>query len=92
MKFYGVFRTAAGMDAVSLDLPDDGTTVASAVTELASRPGFGELKKLVLDEASDPRPNALILLAGREIGALDGLNTKLKGDDELSLLPIAHGG
>ena len=91
LKLYGVFRSAAGTDAVDLDLSGP-PTVRVAIDELVSRPNFAEVKRLIFGEASDPRPNALILLAGREIGALGGLDTKLNGDDELSLLPIAHGG
>ena len=93
LKLYGVFKSAAGADAISLDLPGEEPTVRLAVSELVSQPGCDELRKLVLEEkGSDPRSNALILLAGREIGALAGLETKLNEDDELSLLPIAHGG
>jgi molybdopterin converting factor small subunit len=93
LRFYGVFRSAAGLDAVSLDMPDKQATVRLAISELVSRPDYGELKKLIFeDESSDPRSNALILLGGREIGALAGLDTKLEPDDELSLLPVAHGG
>jgi molybdopterin converting factor small subunit len=93
LKLYGVFRSAAGADAISLDIPDEEATVRLAIGELVSRPGCGELKKLILEEeSSDPRSSALIVIGGREIGALAGLDTKLKEDDELSLLPIAHGG
>jgi len=92
LKLYGVFRSTAGADAINLALPDEEPTVRLAISELVSRPGCDELRKLVLEEGSDPRSNALILLGGREIGALAGLDTKLNEDDELSLLPIAHGG
>ena len=93
MKLYGVFRSAAGTENLSIEVSETEPTVRSAVGELVSRPGCGELQKLIFEEgSSDPRSNALILLAGREIGALSGLDTKLKEDDELSLLPIAHGG
>jgi len=91
LKLYGVFRSAAGTDAVNLDL-NGQPTVRAAIDELVSRPNLLELKKLIFGDGSDPRPYALILLAGREIGALGGLDTELKRDDELSLLPIAHGG
>ena len=40
----------------------------------------------------DPRPNALIMVSGREISTLNGLDTMLTEEDELSLLPVAHGG
>ena len=92
LKLYGVFRFAAGTDTLSLDLTGEEPTVRVAIDELVSRPNLLELKRLIFGEASDPRSNALILLGGREIGALGGLDTKLKCDDELSLLPIAHGG
>ena len=91
LKLYGVFRSAAGTDTLSLDL-NGQPTVRAAIDELISRPNLLELKRLIFGEASDPRSNALILLGGREIGALGGLDTKLKRGDELSLLPIAHGG
>ena len=92
LKLYGVFRFAAGTDTLSLDLTGEEPTVRVAIDELVSRPNLLELKKLILGDGSDPRPYALILLAGREIGALGGLDTELKRGDELSLLPIAHGG
>ena len=92
LKLYGVFRSAAGTDAVSLDLPERKPTIRSAVAELVTRPGCGELERLILGGSDDPRSNTLILLGGREITALTGLDTELKEDDEISLLPIAHGG
>jgi molybdopterin converting factor small subunit len=93
LRLYGVFKSAAGADAVSLDLPDTEPTVRLAINRLVSRPGGDELQKLILvEKGSDPRSNALIMLGGREIGTLAGLETRLKEDDELALLPIAHGG
>jgi molybdopterin converting factor small subunit len=78
---------------MSLNLPSAEATVRSAIVELVSRPDCGELKKLILDgESLDPRPSTLILVSGREIGALAGLETRLKENDEMSLLPVAHGG
>jgi len=93
LKLYGVFRSAAKTDMLSLSLPDADATVRAAVMKLVSRPDCDELKKLILDgESLDPRPSTLILVSGREIGALAGLETKLKENDEMSLLPVAHGG
>jgi len=92
LKLYGVFRSAAGTNVVSLDMPEGTPTVRSAIAELATRPGCGGLERLILGGSDDPRSNTLILLRGREISALTGLDTELKEDDEISLLPIAHGG
>jgi sulfur-carrier protein len=92
-KLYGVFRSAVGSATVNLDLSHGEPTVRLAISELVSRPDSSELKKLILEwDTQDPRPNALILVAGREITALNGLDTRLEDGDELSLLPIAHGG
>jgi molybdopterin converting factor small subunit len=32
------------------------------------------------------------MVSGREIGSLNGLETRVSSDDELALLPVAHGG
>ncbi|GAG28848.1 unnamed protein product, partial [marine sediment metagenome] len=40
----------------------------------------------------DPRPNALILVGGKEINALQGLETEVKNADEVVLIPMVHGG
>jgi len=71
----------------------DEPTVRDAISGIATRSDLSQLKQLVFDgETPDPRPNALIMVSGREISTLDGLDTKLKVNDELALLPIAHGG
>jgi molybdopterin converting factor small subunit len=93
LRLYGVFRSAAGSEKVELNLAVDEPTVRIAIADIATRSDLRELKQLVFDgETLDPRPNALIMVSGREIGTLDGLDTKLKVSDELALLPIAHGG
>ena len=93
LRLYGVFRSAAGSDAVELELSSDTPTVRSALAQLFARKDCGGLSNLILDsQSSDARSSTLILVSGREIGALEGLETKLKDDDEVSLLPVAHGG
>jgi molybdopterin converting factor small subunit len=70
-----------------------GSTVKSLVAQLVLGDRFEQLKELLLDSStSDPRPNALILVSGREINSLNGLETVLHEGDEIALLPIAHGG
>jgi len=93
LKLYGVFRSAARTETIGLELSLTEPTVRTAITEMLARRESAELKRLVLDgETGDPRSNTLILVSGREIGALAGLDTKLREGDVLSLLPIAHGG
>lgn len=51
------------------------------------------LKQALIDpELGDPRTNALILINGREISALNGLETKMCDQDEITFVPVVHGG
>jgi len=75
-----------------LEIPEKtGTTVRYTIEELIRREDLRDLRTLLIS-SSDPRSNALILVSGREIGSLNGLETELKDNDELALLPVAHGG
>ena len=47
---------------------------------------------LISPELNDPRLNALILVNGRDISVLNGMNTVLKDGDELTVVPVVHGG
>jgi molybdopterin converting factor small subunit len=93
VRLFGVFRSAARASELNLQIRDVHPTVRDALFQLVSTDSFAGLKQLLLDsEVADPRPNALIIVSGREISTLDGLETKLTENDELSLLPVAHGG
>jgi molybdopterin converting factor small subunit len=43
-------------------------------------------------EFDDSRSNSLILVNGREISVLNGLETKLNDGDEIVFVPVVHGG
>lgn len=93
IRLYGVFRSAAKTNDLEVTISDSTPTVISAITHLISEESFEELKHLLFDaETGDPRSNALIMVSGREINTLNGLETKLTSGDELVLLPVAHGG
>jgi molybdopterin converting factor small subunit len=93
VKLFGVFRSAAKASEIEVPLREENPTVRSVISQLLSQESFASLRELLLDlETADPRPNALIMVSGREISTLDGLETKLGMNDELSLLPVVHGG
>jgi molybdopterin converting factor small subunit len=93
LKFYGVFRTATRTDELTVEVAEKIPTVRSVLSQLASKKEYSNLKQLLLENGTgDPRPNALIMVSGREISALNGLETLVTENDELALLPIAHGG
>jgi molybdopterin converting factor small subunit len=93
VRLFGVFRSAAKTSELSLQISDENATVRAAISRLVSADSLVDLRHLLFDgQVADPRPNALIMVSGREIGTLDGLETRLTKHDELSLLPVAHGG
>jgi molybdopterin synthase sulfur carrier subunit len=90
VKFVGSLRHASGAECLGLDCAENACvrTLISEITE--KRP---ELKHSLIDQQlQDPRINALILVNGREINVLNGLETRLNDGDELVLIPVVHGG
>jgi len=92
VKFYGVLKTAARTEGLEIDF-DSPVSVRQLVNKLLDVIARPELKTYLIDaDLKDPRPNALILVSGTEVGALDGIDTMLRDSDEVVFLPVAHGG
>lgn len=90
VRLLGVFRGVTGKSEMNLKL--DQATVRSVVQTIAKSLS-NEARGLLIDaELNDPRPNALILLNGKEISVLKGLETEVKEGDEVTLIPVSHGG
>ncbi len=86
----GVFRAFSNKSQVSVKLRNH--TVRDAILLLAESLS-AEAKRLLVDpELGDARPNALILVNGKEINVLKGLETALEDGDEVTLIPVSHGG
>lgn len=90
VRLLGVFRGVSGKSEMNLKL--DQATVRNVVQTIAKSLSK-EARGLLIDaELNDPRPNALILLNGKEINVLKGLETEVKEGDEVTLIPVSHGG
>jgi molybdopterin synthase sulfur carrier subunit len=90
IRLLGVFRGMVGKDQLSVKL--NHATVRTAVQALAELMP-SEARRLLIDpELNDPRPNALVLLNDREINVLKGMETEVKNNDVLTIIPVAHGG
>ena len=90
VKFVGSLRHVSGVNELALSRKA-GCSVKKLVTEIAGE--LPELKRSLIDsQLEDPRPNALILVNGREISVLDGLETRLMDGDEVVFVPVVHGG
>ena len=90
VKFVGSLRHVSGVNELALT-PKEGFSVKELMIEIAGE--LPELKRSLIDPHLEAlRTNALILVNGREISVLDGLETNLKDGDEVVLVPVVHGG
>lgn len=91
VKFLGVFRQFSGRNRVLVKL-EKPATVGKAIEKLVEA-FSSEFRRMLVDpELEDPRPNALILVNGKEISVLQGLKTEVEDGDEIVLVPVSHGG
>jgi len=91
VRFLGIFQRLSGKKRFKLKLEEPATVrkVVMNLTETFS----SEFKRVLVDsQLDDPRPNALILVGGKEISVLQGLETEVKDAEEIVLLPMVHGG
>lgn len=91
VKLVGVLHKLAEREDISLRI-NAPAVVKDAISELTNH--FpSKFKQVLIDpELNDPRPNVLILINGREINVLKGLETRVKNGDKLLLIPVSHGG
>jgi adenylyltransferase/sulfurtransferase len=90
VKFIGALRHVSGVNELALDFAE-ALSLKELIREIISR--LPEPKRILFDQQfEDPRLTALILVNGREISALNGLETSLKDGDEVVLVPVVHGG
>jgi molybdopterin synthase sulfur carrier subunit len=90
LRFLGALRHSSGTDTLTLDCQE-----AASVLDLIDAVTLHSptLRRNLLDEQlENPTSNALILLNGKEISALNGLQTKVKDWDEVVFVPVVHGG
>ena len=92
VKFIGSLRHISGTGELALSCKSY-VAIRELMNEIIKE--LPELKRSLIDQQfGDPRPNTntLVLVNGREISVLDGLETKLKDGDEVVLIPFVHGG
>jgi sulfur-carrier protein len=89
-KFLGALRHASGKEKLTLEC-EKNASIMNLIEALTSQ--APALRRSLLDEHLEtPKPNSLIILNGREISVLNGLDTKVKDGDEIVFVPVVHGG
>jgi molybdopterin synthase sulfur carrier subunit len=89
LKFIGSLRRNSGVNEFALDIK--GGSLIDLINKLTKQ--IPALRRNLLDEQLDiPKPNVLILVNGKEISVLNGLETKVQDGDEVVFVPVVHGG
>jgi len=90
IKLLGVFRRAYGNSEVMLKI-ENTVQLREIIQKLVASSEC--LRRFLLDpELESPLPNAVILVNGKDISALNGLETSIVDGDEVVLIPVIHGG
>jgi MoaD family protein len=89
VKLFGVLRNYAKREnsRISLDEPANVETLIIKLSGQSSQ--FKELIGIKIKELSS---NVIIMVNGKEIGVLNGIQTNLHDGDNIILIPAVHGG
>jgi molybdopterin converting factor small subunit len=90
VKLVGSFRGISGKGKLTLKF---GRPVSLAALVNKTVEQLPKLKSSLIDpESGEPRRSMLVLVNGREISVLNGLETRVNDEDEVVLVPVVHGG
>jgi MoaD family protein len=90
IKFIGALRHLSGQTQFTVSF-QNGLSIKELIDTITQQ--MPALKHTFSDqELNDSRSNSLILINGKEISILKGLETKLCVGDEIVFVPVVHGG
>lgn len=92
LKLTGILKGIAKKEHLNLNF-ENSATIKDVILKLIEifPPEF---KNALIDsELGSPKPNALILLNGKEVSVLPkGLDSEVRDGDEIVIIPVTHGG
>jgi MoaD family protein len=90
VKFVGSFRGISGKDELKLKFGRP-VSLKALVEKIVEQ--LPKLKPSLIDpESGESRRTMLVLVNGREISVLNGLETRVSDEDEVVFVPVVHGG
>ncbi|MGA2523068.1 MAG: MoaD/ThiS family protein [Candidatus Bathyarchaeia archaeon] len=90
IKFIGAMRHLTGKTQLTLNYEKEVSLRELLAIISQETPALG--KSFGDQQTTNSNSNALILVNGREISVLNGLETKLYDGDEIVFVPVVHGG
>lgn len=88
VRFYATLRPVVGGRSVTL--PDDCRTIGEALSRLVQ--DYPALQSKLLEDHGAVRPHVVVMVGGRDIRHLNGLDTPLAGADGIDIFPPVAGG
>jgi molybdopterin converting factor small subunit len=93
VKLVGALKKLAERSEIRLENGRRTLTVTEVVSKLCHKVTRTEFERAIVDPVSRAiGPHIIVLVNDREIGVLQGLETRVKGNDVVTLIPVAHGG
>jgi molybdopterin converting factor small subunit len=89
LEFIGVVLNNALEKKRNVEV-DEGITMLDFLQNAMN--AYEVLVDILSGDPPRPTSNFIILVNGREISVLSGLETKLKSGDEIAIIPVSHGG
>ena len=90
VSYFSNVRALTGESESTLELPDR-SSVHDLLIIVAARYG-DELREYLLNDERGLHPHVVVILNGRGVGVLDGLDTALNDGDRVTILPSIGGG
>lgn len=89
VKFFAYLRDRTGCKEAQVPYEKDVRTLLHA---LSDKYGPGLRKKLLSEDGSQPGPEVIILVNGRALEHVGGMETPLQPDDVVLIFPVVAGG
>ncbi len=90
VKFFGSLQHDLNQESIYWPISID-STIRDLVKDLIQKTKYRDLQAFFYDSLEVKR-SLLIFLNDQEISTLNGITTKLREGDELTFIPVIHGG
>lgn len=90
VNYFSNVRALTGEPGSTLELPE-GSSVHDMLSIVAARYG-DELREYLFPDEGGLHPHVVVILNGRGVGVLEGLDTTLNDGDRVAILPSIGGG
>lgn len=90
IKFLSLLTDITDVEELNLTV-ENNSTIRNILNQLASKFGT-KFEEMIFNTSNDLSKYVLITVNGEDIRLLEGLETKVQADDEISFIPAIAGG